>query len=270
MDSRHFECWNVQAEGDVVLLVHSKKTNRMIWQKNVPFLVQRGYYVVLVDLPGFGQHKVEVDSATLAHPKLYGAFLDKVLSHLKIEPHRCHVVGLALGGFGALQLATMRPLVKSLTLVCSPGGIMTEAIAKCKAESDQHDRSFSGTWDALRHQGAESDLMGFLADSEHCLKDINDAFLYRLIARQNDRWIAEKNFKEWMQEARISPGGLAMPCLVMAGECDSSWSVAALQEVARELQSKEEVVVFLGVGHTPPFEVPEAFNAALVKFWASV
>ena len=236
----------------------------MIWHRNVTQLIECGYAVLLLDLPGFGRHRVEKEED--AHIKHYANFVQSVLVTLHVLPERCIVVGMALGGFAALQWALRFP-AKALVLVGSPGGIMTDSIRRCKDESDLTDARFCSTFDTMTPLMT---LDVFLADSEHSLSCIEDAFLYRQIARQNDSKISERNFKDWMDECKLSPPFDLGVCrtLVIAGELDRSWSVEALTQVALELDASFKVIK--GVGHTPCFESPLEFNSILKDFIDSV
>ena len=259
--SNEFETWNLSGCCDVVLLIHSKKTNRLIWVRQVPLLVERGFGVICVDLPGFGRHAVA--SMQNAHIAKYPAFLRRVLEQCGVEASRVHCVGLALGGFAALAWA-LQAAPKSLMLVCSPGGLMTDAIRKCKEDADQTDRDYHAT--RADFQAGKESLDHFLRDSEHSCRLTEDAFLYRQIARQNDPAIAEMNFKPWMEECAIQAPvrNLNCPVMVVAGEQDQSWSVNALRAVADELNAKFEIVS--EAGHTPNFERPREFNDLLLRW----
>ena len=287
------------AQQQVVVLVHSKRTNRLVWCDCAPLLLQSGLCsLILVDLPGFGRNYPV--TAAAAHPLNYGSFLDAVLRFWAVD-RPVVVVGLAMGGFCALRFAVeYRSRVAGLVLLCSPGGLMTEAILKCKEAADVVKSSHPGLDDVYlgpaasqrATDGRNETIASFLTDTEHCMDGncsdgLRRAFLFRQIARLNAREFACANYKQWMNEARFGADDVlplrrptrmekgtdkgdnvatnkGIPSLVVAGECDSWWSPEAMKEVARLLGA--DFVLFPQCGHTPPMEVPEQLVQELRSF----
>jgi pimeloyl-ACP methyl ester carboxylesterase len=107
--------------GAPIVLLHGIGLSRASWDPVLPLLVDR-YDVIAVDLPGFGESPpppagVEPSPAALAQ-----AVAD-LLDELDLaEPY---VVGNSLGGWVALELASLRP-VASVTLL-SPAGLWRDS-----------------------------------------------------------------------------------------------------------------------------------------------
>ena len=102
--------------GAPLVLLHALGSSRHVWDPVVPELAER-FDVIAVDLPGFGDSPSlppEVEPA----PAALAASVAGLLDDLAItDPH---VVGNSLGGWVALELATIRP-VASLTLLAPAG-----------------------------------------------------------------------------------------------------------------------------------------------------
>jgi pimeloyl-ACP methyl ester carboxylesterase len=103
--------------GPPLLLLHALGSSRRVWDPVIPALSEH-FDVVAVDLPGFG------DSAPLPRdveptPEVLAAAVAGLVDDLGIDT--AHVVGNSLGGWVALELATLRPAA-SLTLL-SPAGL---------------------------------------------------------------------------------------------------------------------------------------------------
>jgi pimeloyl-ACP methyl ester carboxylesterase len=103
--------------GESLVLLHALGLSRRTWDHVVPELA-RHFEVVAVDLPGFGDSPPlppDIEPSPAALAAVVAGFLDELGV---IAPH---VVGNSLGGWIALELATIRP-VASLTLL-SPAGL---------------------------------------------------------------------------------------------------------------------------------------------------
>jgi pimeloyl-ACP methyl ester carboxylesterase len=103
--------------GEPLVLLHALGLSRRTWDDLVPELALH-FDVVAVDLPGFGDSRplpadIEPTPAALA------AAVAGLLDELGVAAP--HVVGNSLGGWVALELATISP-VTSLTLL-SPAGL---------------------------------------------------------------------------------------------------------------------------------------------------
>ncbi|HHU94417.1 MAG TPA: alpha/beta hydrolase [Alcaligenaceae bacterium] len=94
----------VHGTGPPVLLLHGGLSNRLSWFSQIPFLIQAGRQVILVDTRGHGQ------STLGAKPLSYSLFADdvvQVLDHLNIS--QTDVIGWSDGGIIALILAHRQP-----------------------------------------------------------------------------------------------------------------------------------------------------------------
>ena len=103
--------------GAPLVLLHGIGSSRQAWDPVIPALA--GYFDVLaVDLPGFGDSG-PLPAETEPGPAALAAAVAGLLDELGITG--AHVAGNSLGGWVALELASIRP-VASLTLL-SPAGL---------------------------------------------------------------------------------------------------------------------------------------------------
>ena len=103
--------------GEPLVLLHALGLSRQTWDPVVPALSAH-FEVIAIDLPGFGDSEplpAEIEPT----PAALAAAVAGLLDELGIE--KPHVVGNSLGGWVALELASMRPAA-SLTLL-SPAGL---------------------------------------------------------------------------------------------------------------------------------------------------
>ena len=103
--------------GEPLVLVHALGLSRRTWDPVIPELATR-FDVVAVDMPGFGESPpLNVDGEPT--PAALATAVAELLDELGITAP--HVVGSSLGGWVALELASIAP-VASLTLL-SPAGL---------------------------------------------------------------------------------------------------------------------------------------------------
>lgn len=95
-----------QGSGPAVLLVHGWPDSIHVWQQQIPALVNAGYRVIALDLPGFGEsdRPVEVDAYKM---QAILGYLKGILAILGVE--RVSVVGHDWGAGIAWLFATFFP-----------------------------------------------------------------------------------------------------------------------------------------------------------------
>ena len=103
--------------GSAYLLVHGIGGCASDWHKVIPELVNRGHYVVAVDLPGHGASGKEGGDYSLG---AIASVLRDLIAHLGLE--KVVIVGHSLGGGIAMQFHYQFPSAcEGLVLVCSVG-----------------------------------------------------------------------------------------------------------------------------------------------------
>jgi len=103
--------------GSAYLLVHGIGGQASDWHKVIPELVNRGHYVVAVDLPGHGASGKDRGDYSLG---AIASVLRDLLAHLGLD--KVVIVGHSLGGGIAMQFHYQFPSAcEGLVLVCSGG-----------------------------------------------------------------------------------------------------------------------------------------------------
>jgi pimeloyl-ACP methyl ester carboxylesterase len=112
--------------GAALVLLHANTGNSDIWEGQVGAFSQAGYRVIAFDRRGWG--KSLADPASGPQPGTIAGDLDALADHLKLE--RFHLLGVAGGGFAALDYAAWRPQrLRSLVIGASTGQIADPEIA---------------------------------------------------------------------------------------------------------------------------------------------
>lgn len=214
--------------------------------------------VIAMDMPGHGL------SAQPDAPPTFDMMADAMEALLEsIGGKPAHLVGLSVGGMIAQTLALRRPdLVQSLTLVgtlCTfPDEIRkvllerariarTEGMARIAQLSNER-------WFTPAFRASRPDM---LSRSTVCLLRQSGEFHARM-------WEMVAGLD---LEHRL--GAIGCPTMVITGVEDINAPPAAAQRIAHAIPGAV-VRLMPGLGHFPPFEAPDAFNAILRAFLAEV
>jgi pimeloyl-ACP methyl ester carboxylesterase len=111
--------------GPAVVLLHANTGTSESWKRQVGAFRAAGFRVVSFDRRGWGRSVA--DSATGPQPGSVAEDLDALMTHLGIESF--HLVGVAGGGFVALDYAAWRPeRLLSLVVAASTGSLTDSAM----------------------------------------------------------------------------------------------------------------------------------------------
>jgi len=104
--------------GVPIVLLHANTGTSASWASQAAAFSQAGYRVIAFDRRGWG--KSTAAPATGPQPGSVAADLDALADHLKLD--KFHLVGVAGGGFAALDYAAWRPdRLRSLVVAASTG-----------------------------------------------------------------------------------------------------------------------------------------------------
>jgi len=231
-----------------VVLLHANTGTSANWERQAAAFSFVGYRVIAFDRRGWG--KSMAAPATGAQPGSAAADLDALADHLKLD--KFHLVGVAGGGFAALDYAAWRPQrLRSLVVAASSGQF---------AEPQMREFSARIEIPELRKQAA-------------VYREVGPS--YRGGNPQGtQRWI---EIAEHAQQPGAPPqpvrtpntfaklAAVTMPTLVMAADCDLLAPPALMRVWAAHLQSHEWAVVAES-GHSIAWEQPDAFNEKVLEF----
>jgi 2-succinyl-6-hydroxy-2,4-cyclohexadiene-1-carboxylate synthase len=253
-DSLYFEITGAAAN-PVVVLCHGAGGNHAIWFEQVPVLAQR-YCVVTWDHRGFG---MSTDHAQQSSPDVAVADLRALLDHLGIDA--AHLVGQSMGGWTALGFALAHPeRARSLVLADSLGGCPVPGWLE---------RAPAARPDWGTHLGRHAAIGPRLHRD-----DPTRVYLYQLIGgfgRGTGAGIPP-SVARGLGQAVHEPAALAAlacPVLCIVGADDAIFPPGWVRQAAAMLGGAP-VVEIPGAGHSPYFEDPVAWNAAVLSFLAGV
>jgi pimeloyl-ACP methyl ester carboxylesterase len=113
--------------GEPVILLHPNTGTSETWQPQIAALSQAGYRAIAFDRRGWG--KSFADKTPSAQPASIAGDLDGLVNHLKLN--KIHLLGVAGGGFIAMDYAAWRPeKLRSLIIGASTGMIEDKEISE--------------------------------------------------------------------------------------------------------------------------------------------
>lgn len=237
--------------GPDIVLCHGLGGNGAVWYQQVPYFA-RNYRVITWDQRGFGRSS----NAAQKHGPLSAASdLLALLDHLAVS--RAHVIGQSMGGWAALGAAISAPArIASLVLACTTGGIPVD-----RGAPTRRSQLVTGAATPLGEHPAIGERLRQL--------DPARAYLYQALGTFGDR-PSDAEFMRVLAGTTFDGDKvrkLDIPALVIAGELDGLMTPTLLREAATWL-SRGSVVEMPGLGHSPYFEDPDAWNSVLENFLA--
>ncbi len=234
----------------VVVLTHGAGGSHAVWFNQVLPLAER-YRVLTWDSRGFGNSTCQGGEVSVAQAV---ADLTAVLDDAAIAAP-VHLVGQSMGGWWVVGFALHHPgRVRSLVLSDTPGGVWTAAL-----------REHFGSSRTARN-GLSSEVVGVhpALGKTTMARHPEQAFLYQQLGSFHQppmRSVLQVLTETAVEAAAVST--LGIPLAIIAGEEDTIFPAAQLQELATLLAAR--YVELPGAGHSPYFESPDAYNEALLR-----
>jgi 3-oxoadipate enol-lactonase len=234
-------------DGPCVVFLHGSGGNHLSWWQQIPTLSQR-FRCLVPDLRSYGLSRAAVPPHD---PNVFCDDLRLILDHLSIA--RVHVVGQSIGGHYALCFALAHPQrIHGLVLADTLAGIADLRVAEAKAAAgaipeDLFERALGPTFRAQQQSLTA---------------------LYRMIEGLNR---ADRE-PQTLVPADVDVNALAdfkISTLFLVGEADPVAPPTAVS-IAAGLVPGAKFKMISGSGHSVYFEQPDAFNRALLEFFASL
>jgi pimeloyl-ACP methyl ester carboxylesterase len=237
--------------GPPVVLLHPNSGTVAIWEPQIATFAQAGYRVIAFDRRGWG--KSTPDPASGPQPGSIAADLDALVGHLKLD--RFHLLGVAGGGFIALDYAAWRPeRVRSLIVGGSTGAVADKEVADFIAriaipgirELPTHYREIGPSY-----RGANPDGVARWIEIDEHARQPGVAFQPQLRTPNTFAKIAT----------------IAAPALLIAADADLLAPPALMRIWARHLRDHKWAVIH-DAGHAMAWERPGRFNDVVLDFLA--
>jgi pimeloyl-ACP methyl ester carboxylesterase len=235
-------------DGMPLVLLHPNTGTSEIWDPQARAFAEAGYRVIAFDRRGWGRSIADATSGP--QPGSIAEDLDALSDHLELA--RFHLLGVAGGGFAALDYAAWRPeRVQSLIVGASTGDISEPAIADFKEriaipDIRKQPPVYFEVGPSYRGANAEGTAR-WIAINERSRQDGAPAQPLR----------TPNTF------AKIAT--ITAPALVIAADADLLAPPALMRVWARHLKDHEWAVIH-DAGHAMAWEQPGCFNDLVLDF----
>jgi len=242
--------WFVDSGGPGVpiVLLHPNTGTCAVWQEQITGFSRAGYRVIAFDRRGWGNSVADPTSGP--QPGSIAGDFDALVDHLALD--KFHLIGVAGGGFAALDYAAWRPeRLRSLVIGASSGAIKENAIADFIARIAIPD---------IRKQSAHFREIG------PSYRGANPEGTRRWIEiDQNARQpgAADQPLRSPNTFAKIA--AIPTATLVIAADADLLAPPALMRIWAAHMKNHECAVIH-DAGHAVAWERPDAFNDVVLDF----
>ncbi len=237
--------------GTPIVLLHPNTGTVEIWQPQIAPLAAAGYRVIAFDRRGWGNSTPVPESG--AQPGSIAGDLDALADERKLEPF--HLLGVAGGGFAALDYAAWRPQrLRSLIVGASTGAIadpeMADFIARI-AIPDIRKQSAHYREIGASYRGANPEGVRRWIEIDERARQPGSGFQPQLRTPNTFAKIAT----------------IPTPTLIIAADADLLAPPALMRLWARHMQNYEWAVI-ADAGHAMAWERPGTFNDIVLDFLA--
>lgn len=235
--------------GTPIVLLHSNTGNSDIWAPQIAALSKAGYRVIAFDRRGWGRSTADPSGP---QPGSIAGDLDGLVDYLKLG--KFHLLGVAGGGFAALDYAAWRPEhVRSLIIGGSTGDIKDKEIADFIARIEIPE---------IRKQPAAylevaPSYRGGNPDGLARWNEINAH------SRQGDAPAQPLHTPNTYEKIATIPA----PTLIIAADADLLAPPAMMRLWAPHMKSYEWAMM-QDAGHAMAWEQPQVFNKLVLDFLA--
>jgi len=235
--------------GVPIVLLHPNTGTVEIWQPQTAAFAAAGYRVIAFDRKGWGRSVA--DPASGAQPGSIAGDLDALADHLKLD--KFHLLGVAGGGFIALDYAAWRPeKIRGLIVGGSTSSFEDKAIADFIAriaipeirKQSAHYREIGASYRGANPEGTRR----WIEIDEHA-RQPGVAFQPPLRTPNTLAKIAT----------------IPTPALVVAADADLLAPPALMRLWATHLKNHEWAAIH-DAGHAMAWEQPGAFNDKVLDF----
>jgi pimeloyl-ACP methyl ester carboxylesterase len=232
--------------GEPVVLLHPNTGTLETWAKQTPALVQAGYRVIAFDRPGWGKSVVREGMKPISTAEDLDALADR------LALTRFHLLGIAGGGYVALDYAAWRPeRLRSLVLAATGLGLVGDE----EADTFRKGAAIPGF----------GQLSAEVREMSPSYRGMNPQGVaqWKEIERRAMQPGAVNTLRTPNTDAKVA--SITTPTLVIAGDVDLTTPSGAVRLWAKHLKAYEWSLI-PEAGHAVAWEQPEAFNQSVLAF----
>ncbi len=249
-----------QGDGIPLVLVHGFPLDHSMWNAQIDPLSQSSR-VIVPDLRGFGQSSASDEKVTMER---FADDLAALLDDLGVtEP--IVFCGLSMGGYVAFQF--QRKYASRLR-----GLILADTRALCDTPEMAAGRLQMADRIIQEGPGPLIDMMMPNLFAEATVNERPEVVeSLRRVMMENDRLAIAAAARGMAERPDVTPmlSTIDCPTLVIVGELDTISPVEEMRQIAESIPDAR-LIEIAASGHMSPTEKPAEFNAAVVRFLASL
>lgn len=239
-----------------VVLLHAFPLDRSMWQPQIEPLLNAGFRVVAVDLPGFGDTPCDLPCFTIDRGADHVAGL---LGALGIE--KAVVTGLSMGGYVAMSIARRHAQVLAGMVLAD-----TRAAPDVPHVRANRDKLIAAVKEKGALAAADAMLQNLLSEPTRSTNPALVERVRKIILRQStEGLVAGLGALRDRPDAAPDLETVDVPTLVLVGEFDTVTPMITAARIAGTVR-KSDLTHIPGAGHLSNLENPDAFNSALIAF----
>jgi len=253
-----------QPNGRTVVLLHGMNFGGFYFKGPIDALRDVGFRVVVPDQIGFGRSSKPIIPYNFHDMALNTRTL---LKSLRIE--KASIVGHSMGGMLAARFAASYPDITERAVLCDPIGL---ADVRWQQPWRSAQEAYQSTMSRTREQAWQASLANIQRYFPDAWKPEYEQYARILYAPTlSGDWPRLAMVRSiYRQITYLDPviydwAHIKAKTLVIGGERDGENFPAAAKHIADSIPNSQ-LVLFPGVGHVPHIQIPEKFNAELVKF----
>lgn len=245
---------DVLGKGRPLVLLHAGVADRTMWSEHLRPLADRGFQVVAMDLPGFGEAPVSIDEDAPWRDVI------ETLDAIGIE--RAAFVGNSFGGLVAQRVAVLAPERVDALVLVSSGASGIEPSPQLQAAWEAEESAFAeGDIEAAVQSVLET---WTLPSAPEQLRD-RVATMQRRAYEQGEAPEDRPDGEDPLEDDIDALARVDVPVLIVVGEHDMVDFQLAADVLADALPNARRVTL-TGVGHLAPLEEPQEFRELLLSF----
>ncbi len=243
------------------VLLHGFPLGANMWEPQMR-AIPAGWRLITLDFRGFGG-STDADSAAAVGMEDYAADVTDLLGELGVK--KAVIGGLSMGGYAAFALLRSAPeMVDALILADTRSGADTP-------EGRANRRAMLAVVDREGPSGVAREMMPKLIGRTTRETNASVEPTVRRLIKQQSPAAVRCAILRMMQRPDSTPllSSITVPTLIIVGDEDELTPVAESQRLADAIPGSK-LVIISGAGHLSNLEQPDAFNAALNGFLASL
>jgi non-heme chloroperoxidase len=257
-----------QGQGEPLILLHGGQGDYRSWEPQMKLLSQQ-FRVISYSRR---YHYPNNNPLTAKYHSAYTEADDLAALIRKLRLGRVHLIGTSIGAFTALVLTVKHPeMVRSLVLAEPP---VHEWVRDSPKGAAAYKEFMTTMWEPATEafkRGDDQGAMKFLVDGFNGKGSFDKLPPEsRAAAVKNSRFFKANTLSSdpFPNLSKAKVKRLRIPVLIITGENTIKIHKLVNEELARLLPKAEQVII-PKAGHFSPRENPQAFNEAVLKFFAN-